>query len=441
MSKAKFPLPSVVNPPNRIGVCVPVPDDPGHRQAFLGAIYSLARARSWTDDPDMPAKPVADVWASIWANVRDQLDERNGCDAMTGVEDVRQRTGAPCKLDKLVDGDWVQFADLRLCTPLIRTGTGGGIEVSTDGETWTPTETATPAARDPDAGENVNRCLAAANAVNVLVSLHYEVSRSTSVPTGLALAGIIAGFLIAILFVPFSVGLILALITGGAAAVFAALPMGAFTAEIQEELQCMLYCAATDDGDGNVTFDFDQVRAAIAPNITPLGMWAALDYYMQIIGEDGLNRAGATTEIAEATCDCPDCPDEWCYEWTDFAGWTQITVGQGEWSNYLAKSFPATIPITRIECWYTWSGSIPGTSDAESLWSTSSSFVPENRFYYNTGTGVLDGYIDYGTPISLSVLTVGVNRTYDTGDGGITINKIRLHGTGVNPFGSDNCSP
>lgn len=65
---AKWPLPDVVNPEERICFRVPVPDNPHHIAAFRGAMLQLASAYNWADDVAHTAKDVALVWRDIIDN-------------------------------------------------------------------------------------------------------------------------------------------------------------------------------------------------------------------------------------------------------------------------------------------------------------------------------------------------------------------------------------
>lgn len=82
-----FPLPDVIDPP-RISVCVPVPDDPWHRRAFMGTLYILTYWWSWARDPDRRGREAAAVWLEIWQEVSEQLDAGEECG--TGGEDMTQ---------------------------------------------------------------------------------------------------------------------------------------------------------------------------------------------------------------------------------------------------------------------------------------------------------------------------------------------------------------
>jgi hypothetical protein len=184
-------LPAVIDPPTRIGVCVPVPDEPEHRRAFLGALLELARWWNWQRDPARRGREAARVWFEIWRQVQEALDEREGC----GVSnfDVRQNSGQPCRLEKTTNGGvtWAQWADLRLCRPdLPALVTGGDILVPFDGELipitdlppGTDTVTTSDERRSAGDDEELAKCLAALNAALVFRRLHEEAWRIQLMP-------------------------------------------------------------------------------------------------------------------------------------------------------------------------------------------------------------------------------------------------------------------
>ena len=260
---------------------------------------------------------------------------------------VRQNEDDPCELDKSTDdgATWDAWANLRLCPPVLIQLGGGVVGVVMPDDTVVPTPTGDPTydGREhapppaPRGGsETDNKCTAAANAVNTLLALHATVARLISVPDALTIAVAVAGLLISLLFIPIAVGIIVAIIAGGAMTIFAALTYGDFDSTVQHDLQCILDCNATDT-DGVVTFNFDAVKSAVGDNIEALNIWAAIDKYLDIIGESGLNLAGATTAITSA--DCSDCgceePDTWSKTWdwqtTDYSGETDTTISIGAW--------------------------------------------------------------------------------------------------------------
>jgi hypothetical protein len=90
--RAKWVLPLVVNPPTHTDWCVPVPDDPFHRAAFLGALQNLGAAYLWQDDPAHTAKAAAKVW-------RDIIDNLVKCMEPTPIAGIEQGDFMPLRVD------------------------------------------------------------------------------------------------------------------------------------------------------------------------------------------------------------------------------------------------------------------------------------------------------------------------------------------------------
>lgn len=78
--RAKWVLPEVINPPERICFQIEVPKERFHLAAFRGALLNLASAVNWQDDPDHKAKDVAKVWDKIYLSVSvcEELDTNTG---------------------------------------------------------------------------------------------------------------------------------------------------------------------------------------------------------------------------------------------------------------------------------------------------------------------------------------------------------------------------
>jgi len=64
--RTRYPLPVPIDDGSRICVKVFVPNIPGHRQAFQGAIYNLTRWYSWTLEETKQARLAAAVWSEIY---------------------------------------------------------------------------------------------------------------------------------------------------------------------------------------------------------------------------------------------------------------------------------------------------------------------------------------------------------------------------------------
>jgi len=217
---------------------------------------------------------------------------------------------------------------------VLRLNSAGHIEQLTDGE-WTPptddyTVPPVPARTQPTPDER--RCLAAANAANVLQILYEEVT--DAVAEGADEAEALAVFIAtAVIIIGGWLGLALAALVELAFALFTAfleivefMTADLWTSDFTDALRCMLYNCSSDDG-GVVTFDFQCVREEMASYtdlldtnfVTNLRLFGQVDFMLNVIGVDGLNAAGATTAITSATCECGNA-----YRW-DF------TVSPADW--------------------------------------------------------------------------------------------------------------
>lgn len=219
--------------------------------------------------------------------------------------DVRQNPAQPCKLEKKRDNEttWTQFANLSLCKPTLRQNPVSRlIEISTDdGETWEPVPAADPPPRTGTPDDM--RCLAAANAANVLIRT-YEDFREKYATTDdvLVLAAIGFGILGFIFLFPPSIFALIPII--GSMIALGGLESAATDEDMREFLICLLLENATESA-GVVNFDVAAVQAGLAARSEiPL---LAINIMIPLFGEDGLKRAGATTAIT--TYDCSVCTD------------------------------------------------------------------------------------------------------------------------------------
>lgn len=78
MTRTKFPLPTVINPPDRLCVRVNVPDDPAHIQAFTGALLNLTEWYGWERDSLKRGREVASVWWQVYLEMLEHLYD--GCE-------------------------------------------------------------------------------------------------------------------------------------------------------------------------------------------------------------------------------------------------------------------------------------------------------------------------------------------------------------------------
>jgi hypothetical protein len=255
------------------------------------------------------------------------------------VFDVRQNEETPCVLEKSDDGGetWVEFADLQKCPPRWKVIAGvivvdpdgdGNYEPLPPGDAETPVTYPTPP-RAPIEGQD-DKCLAAANAVNVFVTLHAEVVKVFVNNTAIGIAAAILAIVLAVLDLPLILSVIIGIISSEFIENIIITEFSDFGTGTQHTLKCILFDNTTET-DGVVTFDFDAVSSAVHDHLAP-GIWGMIVYYLSIIGETGLNLAGATTAISEADCDC----EGWCV-YNDFTdsngGFAPYGTGQGHYSS------------------------------------------------------------------------------------------------------------
>lgn len=116
--RAKWTLPDVIDPPDRLCFQVEVPNNIYHIAAFRGALYMLSSAIFWQDDPDHTAKDVAAVWDDILQNVK----ACTVADTDTGItledfmsQQIRLKPDDPCIIQMWCVDDWQDWYDPRTC--------------------------------------------------------------------------------------------------------------------------------------------------------------------------------------------------------------------------------------------------------------------------------------------------------------------------------------
>jgi len=166
--------------------------------------------------------------------------------------------------------------------------------------------------------EDERKCLAAANATNVLHLLYESLSDSYNEDLDhnqamLALIGVFVGA-VGFAIAPISWG-IYAFVAWIFSIMFAMLEFvtaDLWDTAVSDQIECFLYECANDDA-GVITFDYECFQAKLNELANGFGLSEAqIRLYLQITyllnfigGVDGLNLAGATTAIESA--DCSDC--------------------------------------------------------------------------------------------------------------------------------------
>jgi len=449
--KAKWVLPEVVNPEDRRCFTIPVPDDPQHIAAFRGALLNLCSAMNWQDDTEHTAKDVAAVWRTIY-------EEVEAC--IMAVTDVRQNEELPCILEKQIDeGEYVEFANLQLCPPRIRTNEGKlqwwdgtqWVDVPGEGDERFEGEY-DPPFPDPPTGETGN-CLAAENLTALLQQQVTEWSTALNAGAiALGIVTIITGVLTAF-FIPWAtvavLGFATTLIGLGASGIDAA-----FTSTVYDRFKCIINCHAASDGSITVA-EYDEIIEEIQAESGVA--WDLIEVWIGFFGNVGLNRAATSAGITDG--DCSECDCGWCYA-LDLAtdtGWTlnpgtqtangfETTLFNGG-GGYMARAFSGSTDFTSFNCTeielnFTYNEGIrAGTGDSALYFRINGSNVLANILVPTIPDTphIITGNFTI-TNIFYQLLAGVVQNGTDPG-GSAVAPTIIFRGNGTNPFGSSNCEP
>ena len=358
---------------------------------------------------------------------------------------VRQNPSNPCTLEYNENGNgWTSFANIKLCPPSLRQNSCSGIlEFSTDsGTTWEEINVfyANDCEGDPTEPVVADECLGAANAAQLIVDLFEMLKSSYSISTNpSSVAASAYNFLNAMGLVPrpayMMVGSITSLIGLGY------FTSTSFSSGEQEELQCLIYNHASIVG-GNLSFNQGGIISDL--NTDGRNEFIIARHIVQAMGNAVLNRSGSIRLVTSA--DCFDCTfDGWCYTfdfeasshsfgngggrmvWSAGVGWVREPTSPHS-SVSITKSFTATIVQVVME----YEGTIGGINRAF--------FATKNDvdLYPITSTESPARW-DFPSGLACS-LQSRFGADAQSSNTNIIIKRITIRGTGINPFGSDNCS-
>jgi len=330
----------------------------------------------------------------------------------------------------------------------------------------------------PTRGGSDPRCLAAANAENVLSQLYEEVV--DMIAEGLSLIEIIGAVILFIATViAGAIGLAAAALIEIIAIAFrefvaAAAFLGAdvWDSNFSEALRCMLYECSVDTA-GVVTFEWDCLIEKLYATTNPFDLTGAqlrllgqVGFLLNIISIDGLNLAGATTAITEA--DCSECDDAWCYTfdltiddaggipvtengctatWTSGVGW-HIAKGESGCAPGTGMSVLAAINIT-FPSTHIRHVVVVGTSESRTNGTACAVAFPAiNRGGTPAVTCVnITNGDPLGCDLNINADITGITEefqcaapngvTHSTGEA--IIQTVTFYGNGVCPFGEPNC--
>lgn len=109
--RTKWPLPETVHPVGSKCVTINIPDDPAYNSAFWGAIYELTKPYAWGDDEDHTAIDVGAVWTEIYDEARANFLSQDCAMA------IQFRQPNSCALEVSLDGGvtWDQIYTAEIC--------------------------------------------------------------------------------------------------------------------------------------------------------------------------------------------------------------------------------------------------------------------------------------------------------------------------------------
>jgi len=280
-------LPVPVDDGTRICVKVVIPNQPAHRQAFIGAVSELTKAFNWASDTGHTAIAVANVWKAIFLDMMQQFYD-NDCEGenMGCCYDTVQRRITP----------------------------DGKMQININGSGWVddPNDPRTTAVTFPpitldahhtkcDAASNVNEHLN-----DIIAGTSEQLGSAGSlIEIAIALVAIIFALFVAPESLPALVPLILPLVAGllflGQAAWDAY-----FDSTVHDLILCAIYCSIDDDG----TFSAAGYARFLGKLRTNLPAGVARDMFMDLVsrvGLVGMNDYAAIGTSADADCSSCDC--------------------------------------------------------------------------------------------------------------------------------------
>lgn len=208
----------------------------------------------------------------------------------------------------------------------------GHFEYLEDGA-WVEDTDIPPAPTREEPTEAERLCLAAANAENVLHLLFDDVLEMWEDEVLPEVAAVdfwtTAGLLIGTYFYP-PLAAVLALEEIAFDVFYKAMDVlteDMWDADFTDLMVCLFQQNATEDEDEVIHFDqaaiLDQLFTRAFVGETYLLQAAQVAYLVGVIGQQGLDHAGATTAIEDHTCTC----GSWCFESSDFSMWQRMRGG------------------------------------------------------------------------------------------------------------------
>jgi len=418
---------------------------------ILGSLRVLEAPQTWLTEQDR-----ATGEASILIGT---LIDAMGCGV---IDDIRL---VGCELEKLVDGTWVNVADISTCPPNVRPGTQGGIQWN-DGSGWQDLGNssdprtdgpATPPFPTPPTGQTGN-CLAATNIIDNFRAMMINVANSIVV-TAAATTALVALESFLDLALPL-IGEIVQIATEMAAAFLdatAEVMESAFTGDLADtiyhDFKCSIDCSIGSDG-SVTTAQIATIKSNFAAKL-PHGLnpaqhavWLlAVNDWLDTRGPQGLMILGKSAGIM--TGDCADCDCGWC-EVLDFSlseygfatlsgfgsdylpgnGWGLSTSSGGV---YVTRIIASGVNINYAKLEWTFDGVAGGGTSGVAIWMgyNSTGNLCNSLDPLPSPSGSLECHPngDYGGV----VIGANNNNNFTQSPSSLVLKRLTLSGTGVGP--------
>lgn len=330
-------LPEIPQPDENICVCVPVPKDWRHIQAFLGQIVQLGYWYTWERDTAHTGRLAAEKWREIYECISEEINcamaNNCGCDGNNPV--LLRYNPVTGRLEQSTDGGetWHDAPDPRYDSPLL----------------------------PPHVGDTVDdiKCITAANAVEYFKTqlIDQATEWSTLAQVAAAIIAIVLGVITGGLGSALAVELASIFIQAGISAAVAA-----FTSDVYERFRCNLYCHSLPDG----SWDADAIAAIrtrlnIEETATALSI---LQSWLDQLGPAGLTNSGRLNLVSDADCSGCECG---CYDgcepvftayqyndpkWTTHGAYTRFSAftPPGSYDSFELGSSSAVLTFDTEQC-------------------------------------------------------------------------------------------
>jgi len=212
----------------------------------------------------------------------------------------------------------------------------------------------------------------------------------------------------------------------------------------RDQVLCAAACTIGDDGsftDAQFTAFFNRCNTRLPPSPAKMLFMG----FLSSVGRQGLNAMAATGLSSSSDCSECHCDDTWCKEW-DFT----VESFDDVFSSYTPASNPAVYNTNWVPAtgWQTANGSpnysiiklpldtavlthvlftLDPTTDATAFMGILSTATADATVNYAVNDRFFDGSEPVGTYLAIGQRDRAV-LTY-----------LKIEGTGVNPFGADNC--